>query len=112
MDVITESKKNHLWRKIVWQTNPDEHPLGPFHSVEIYCCEESNGYAVWYVRRLPKDDPRGLASVESGDYLLDFFGKNGRDDALERAVLLANSAPAADQVIQMLDQLAAASKRI
>ena len=112
MHNITESKKNHLWRKIVWQTDPDESPLGPFHHAEVYCCEESNGYAVWYVRRLARDDRRGAASVESGDYLLDFFPKTGRDDALERAVLVANSGSGADEVIAALDKLAAAGKKV
>lgn len=112
MDNISESKKNHLWRKVVWQTNPDDFPLGPFHYVEVYCCEESNGYAVWYVRRLAKDDQRGMAGVESGDYLLDFFSKTRRDDAIERAVLIANSATSEDKLIQALDALAAQSKKI
>ena len=112
MDYIAETKKNHLWRKIVWQTDPDEHPLGPARYVEIYCCEESNGFAVWYVRRLAKDDTRGLANVESGDYMLDFFAKNDRDNALERAVLLANGADNVDKIIASLDQLATKAKRL
>ena len=33
MHNIAESKKNHLWRKVVWHTDPEEHPLGPYHSV-------------------------------------------------------------------------------
>lgn len=112
MDMIAESKKNHVWRKIVWQTDPEEFPLGPYHYIEIYCCEESNGYGVWYVRKLAKDDQRGMPGVESGDYLLDFFPKTGRDDAIERAVLLANSAADAGGVIKTLDQLASHGKRI
>lgn len=112
MQNITESKKNHLWRKIVWQTNPDDFPLGPFHHVEIYCCEESNGYAIWYVRRLARDDQRGVHGVDSGDYLLDFFPRNRRDDALERAVLIANSAASADKIIAALDALAASGKKV
>ncbi len=112
MHDITESKKNHLWRKIVWQTDPDESPLGPFHHAEVCCCEESNGYAVWYVRRLARDDRRGTAGVESGDYLLDFFPPSRRDDALERAVLVANSAADVDQLIAALDKLAAAGKKV
>jgi len=36
----------------------------------VYCCEASNGYSVWYVRRLSKDDHRGLAGTENTDYLL------------------------------------------
>ncbi len=112
MDNITESKKNHLWRKIIWHTDPDEFPLGPFHHVEVYCCEESNGYGVWYVRRLAKDDHRGVRGVDSGDYLLDFFAKNRRDDALERTVLIANSDAATDKIIEALDQLALQGKKV
>ncbi|RJG01751.1 hypothetical protein [Noviherbaspirillum sedimenti] len=112
MHDITESKKNHLWRKLVWQTDPDQSPLGPFHHAEVYCCEESNGYAVWYVRRLAKDDRRGMAGVESADYLLDFFPKTRRDDAIERAVLVANNAVDVDQLIAALDALAAAGKKV
>lgn len=112
MDTIQESKKNHLWRKVVWHTDPEEFPLGPHHYAEIYACEESNGYAIWYVRRLAKDDQRGLSGVESGDYLLDFFPKTGRDDALERAVLIANSAPSQDKIIETLDKVATAGKKI
>ena len=111
MHNIAESKKNHLWRKVVWHTDPDEHPLGPYHSVEIYCCEEANGYSVWYVRKLPKDDPRGAPDVDSGDYLLNFYGKNGRDEAIERAVLVANCDPSADKVIAALDALAKSAQK-
>jgi hypothetical protein len=112
MQNIAESKKNHLWRKVVWQTDPEEFPLGPFHHAEVYCCEESNGYAVWYVRRLAKDDRRGTSGVESGDYLLDFFSKTARDDAIERAVLVANSGATPDEVIASLDKLATAGKKV
>ncbi|MBI1890418.1 MAG: hypothetical protein HYS18_07225 [Burkholderiales bacterium] len=112
MDMITESKKNHVWRKVVWHTDPEQFPLGPYHHIEIYCCEEANGYAIWYVRKLAKDDQRGLAGVESGDYLLDYFPKTGRNDAIERAVLLANSAGTPEQIIKSLDTLAKTSKRV
>lgn len=112
MNNISETKKNHLWRKVIWQTNPDEFPLGPFHHVEVYCCEESNGFAVWYVRRLSKDDQRGVRGTESGDYLLDFFPKTRRDDAIERAVLIANSAAEDERIIEALDQLAAQGKKV
>ncbi|KRB84650.1 hypothetical protein [Noviherbaspirillum sp. Root189] len=111
MHSIPESKKNHLWRKVVWFTDPDEHPLGPHHSVEVYCSEESNGYAVWYVRKLGKDDPRG-GRIDNADYLLHYFPKNARDDAIERAVLIANSDPSADRIIANLDALAAAAQRV
>lgn len=112
MQNIAETKKNHLWRKIVWQTNPDDAPLGPFHHAEVYCCEESNGFAVWYVRRLAKDDRRGMKGVESADYLLDYFPKTQRDEAIERAVLVANSSNDIDQLIGALDTLAAAGKKV
>ncbi len=112
MNNITESKKNHLWRKVIWHTDPDEFPLGPFHHVEVYCCEESNGYAVWYVRRLAKDDQRGIKGLDSADYLLDFFAKNRRDDALERAVLIANSDLSSDKIIEALDTLATQGKKV
>jgi hypothetical protein len=112
MDEIAESKKNHIWRKVVWQTNPDEHPLGPRHYAEVYCCEEANGYAVWYVRKLAKDGQLGLKNVESGDYLLDFFPRTGRDDAIERAVLIANSAGNPEEIIKALDTMAATGKRV
>ena len=107
-----ESKKNHLWRKVIWHTDPDEHPLGPYHSVEVYCCEESNGYAVWYVRRLAKDGGKGVKGVENADYLLNYFSKNGRDAAIERAVLIANGDPSPERVIEALDQLAMAAQRV
>jgi hypothetical protein len=112
MSSIPESKKSHLWRKVIWNTDPEEHPLGPYHSVEIYCCEESNGYAVWYVRKLAKDDTRGGQGIENGDYLLHCFPKMGRDDAIERAVLFAHSAPSADKIIEKLDTLASAAQKV
>jgi hypothetical protein len=112
MQSTPESKKNHLWRKTVWHTDPEEHPLGPYHSAEVYCCEESNGYAVWYVRRLAKDDAKGLQGVENADYLLQYFSKNARDAAIERAVLVANSDPSPDRIIEALDKLAAAAQKI
>jgi len=109
---IPESKKSHVWRKIIWHTDPDEHPLGPYHSAEIYCCEESNGYAVWYVRKLARDDARGAQGVENADYLLQYFPKSGRDDAIERAVLLANCDPSVDRVIGKLDEMAAGAQKV
>ena len=112
MDLIAETKKHHVWRKVVWHTDPELSPLGPHHSAEIYCCEESNGYAVWYVRKLAKDDKRGVPGVESGDYLLDFFPKTGRDAAIERAVLIANGQPDPDNLIKELDNLARAAKKV
>ena len=112
MHSIPETKKGHLWRKVIWHTDPDVHPLGPFHSIEVYCCEETNGYAVWYVRKLAKDDHRGKPGMENGDYLLNYFSKNGRDEAIERAVLIANSAPSGDKVIEALDAIAAAAQKI
>jgi len=111
MDTIPESKKNHLWRKTIWHTDPEEFPLGPHHAVEVYCCEESNGYGVWYVRRLPLDDARNRGT-QNGDYLLNFYGKNARDDALERAVLVANSDASVDNVIAALDELAKTAQKV
>lgn len=112
MHSIPETKKSHLWRKVVWHTDPDVHPLGPYHSIEVYCCEESNGYAVWYVRKLSKDDRRGVAGIENADYLLNYYSKTGRDDAIERAVLIANSDPSADKIIENLDRLAASAQKV
>jgi len=112
MNMIVESKKNHLWRKIVWHTDPDTHPLGPHHAAEVYCCEESNGYSVWYVRRLPKDDTRGSANVDNGDYLLSYFSKSKRDDAIEYAVLAANSKPSVSDTIKALDESAKAAQKV
>ena len=109
---IPESKKNHLWRKTIWYTDPEEFPLGPHHSAEVYCCEESNGYAVWYARRLAKDDSRNVSKVENGDYLLGYFASTKRDDAIEHAVLIANSDSDVDQVISKLDALAKNAQKI
>jgi hypothetical protein len=112
MHSIPETKKNHLWRKVIWHTDPDTHPLGPYHSAEVYCCEESNGYAVWYVRKLSKDDSRSTQGVENADYLLNYYSKNGRDDAIERAVLISHSDASVDKVIYNLDALAAAAQKV
>ncbi len=112
MSLVAESKKNHHWRKTIWHTDPDQYPLGPMHSVEVYCCEESNGYAVWYVRRLGKEDARGVKGVENGDYLLKFYAQSGRDAAIEHAVLLANSSDSAEQIIEKLDALALAGDKV
>lgn len=112
MHLVPETKKNHLWRKIIWHTDPDEHPLGPHHSVEVYCCEETNGYAVWYVRRLAKEDKRGSAEVENGDYLLSYFSKTKRDDAIEKAVLISNSHASTDDILKALDGLAKSAQKI
>lgn len=112
MTPIPESKKNHLWRKTIWHTDPETAPLGPHHSVEVYCCEESNGYAVWYARRLAKDDARNSSGTENGDYLLEYYGKNGRDEAIEHAVLIANSDASTDKVIAALDALAKTARKI
>lgn len=112
MQSTPESKKNHLWRKTVWHTDPEEHPLGPYHSAEVYCCEESNGYAVWYVRRLAKDDAMGIEGVENADYLLNYFPKNARDAAIERAVLIANSDAPPDKVIEALDKLTTGAQKV
>ena len=112
MHSIPENKKNHLWRKVIWHTDPDEHPLGPYHSVEVYCCEESNGFAVWYVRKLPKDDRRGVPGVDNADYLLNFYSRTGRDEAIERAVLISNSDGQVDRVIENLDKLAVSAQKV
>jgi hypothetical protein len=112
MHSIPESKKSHLWRKVVWHTDPDEYPLGPHHSIEVYCCEEANGYAVWYVRKLGKDDARGKPGVDNADYLLRYFSKTGRDDAIEYAVLISHSDPSIAKVIEHLDALAAAAQKV
>jgi len=112
MNQIPESKKNHVWRKTIWHTDPEEFPLGPHHSVEVYCCEESNGYAVWYARRLAKDDARNNTGIENADYLLHYVTKTKRDDAIEQAVLLANSDASVDKVIAALDALARTAQKI
>lgn len=112
MNPVTESKKNHLWRKTLWHTDLDLHPLGPTHCVEVYCSEESNGYAVWYVRRLSKDDERGRKGIENGDYLIGYFGKTRRDEAIEQAVLLAHSHSNIAQLIENLDTRAQAAQKV
>jgi len=112
MHSIPESKKSHLWRKVIWHTDPEEHPLGPHHLAEFYCPEESNGYAIWYVRKLAKDDIRGVTGVDNGDYLLNYYSKNDRDAAIERAVLISNSDPAVDKVVEALDKLTATAHKI
>jgi hypothetical protein len=112
MHSIPETKKNHLWRKTIWHTDPDEYPLGPYHSAEVYCCEESNGYAVWYVRKLSKDGGRGLPGVENADYLLNYYSKNGRDEAIERAVLISNSDPSVEKILENLDRLATNAQKV
>lgn len=113
MHSVPESKKNNLWRKTVWHTNPDEHPLMiAANFVEVYCCEETNGYSIWYIRRLAKDDERGLKGVENADYLLGFYPKVKRDDAIERAVLIAHSDASVEKVIATLDGLAVAGQRV
>jgi hypothetical protein len=112
MHLVPETKKNHLWHKIIWHTNPDEHPLGPHHSIEVYCCEETNGYAVWYVRRLAKDDKRGSPDVENADYLLSYFAPTKRDEAIERAVLISNSHAAPDDILEALDELAKSAQKV
>jgi|SRR5690606_3583936 len=112
MNPIPESKKNHLWRKTIWCTDPEAFPLGPHHSAEIYCCEESNGYAVWYARRLARDDKRNNPQAENGDYLLHYFAANRRDEAIEFAVLHANSDTSPDQVIANLDALVPQAQKV
>ena len=111
-DLIAESKKNHVWRKTVWHTDPDEHPLMAAHSAEVYCCEEANGYAVWYVRKLGKTGPGGIAGVDNGDYLLRFFSKTRRDEAIEWAVLISNSMADVGDVIKSLDQRIADGQKV
>jgi len=101
-----------VWRKTIWHTDPDEHPLGPHHFAEIYCCEETNGYTIWYVRRLAKEDGLGNDDVENADYLLSYFSKNHRDEAIERAVLVSNSHETAGEIIAALDALAKAAQKI
>jgi hypothetical protein len=112
MELIPESKKNHLWRKTIWCTDPDLHPLGPYHFAEVYCSEESNGYAVWYVRRLPKNDDRGKSGIENADYLLGYFSKTSRDMAIERAVMIANCDASTDNIIAALDALAIKAQKV
>lgn len=112
MHSITETKKNHLWRKVIWHTDPDEHPLGPYHSAEVYCCEESNGFAVWYVRKLSKDGSLGMPGVENADYLLNYYSRTNRDNAIERAVLISNSDPSVEKVLENLDKLAVNAQKV
>ncbi len=112
MNLIPESKKSHLWHKVVWHTDPEQYPLGPMHSIEVYCCEEANGYSIWYVRKLAKDDARGRKGLENGDYLLSYFSKNARNAAIERAVLIANGDASVDRVIEALDGLAAGAQKV
>jgi len=111
-NLVPESKKNHIWRKVVWHTDPAERPLGPHHSAEVYCCEETNGYAVWYVRRLAREDRLGDPAVDNADYLLSFFGKTKRDEAIEYAVLAANSHASADEVLLALDRLSKSAQKV
>jgi len=40
------------------------------------------------------------------------LAKNARDAAIERAVLIANSSPSADKVIEALDKLAASAQKV
>jgi hypothetical protein len=112
MNLVPETKKNHVWRKIIWHTDPDDHPLGPHHAAEVYCCEETNGYAVWYVRRLAREDQQGNGDVENGDYLLSYFSKSRRDEAIEHAVLIANSHASADDVLIALDHRAKSAQKV
>ena len=112
MDFIAASKKNHLWRKTVWHTDPDQHPLTGMHSVEVYCCEEANGFGVWYVRKLGLQDEGGLPTVSNGDYLLRYFAQDRRDDAIEWAVLVANSGIDGQASIASLDAAVTAGQRI
>ncbi len=112
MEFVAESKKNHVWRKVFWHTNPDEHPLSAAHSVEVYCCEEANGYAVWYTRKLKRNDGRGLPSIENGDYLMRYFSRLRRDEAIEWAVLIANNPAGVDAVIVGLDELVPAAQKV
>ncbi len=105
-DKIPDGKKNHLWRCTIWHTDPELHPLGPHHSVEIYCCEEANGFAVWYVRKLPQTGPHSASDVENGDYLLSYFGRNRRDDAIAYAVLASTGSESPESQIAALDKLA------
>jgi hypothetical protein len=112
MHNVPETKKNHVWRKVIWHTDLDLHPLGPHHYAEVYCCEETNGYTVWYVRRLSREDKLGNPDGENGDYLLSYFAKDRRDDAIEHAVLIATSDKAANAVISSLDTQAKSAQRL
>ena len=113
--LLAEAKRNHLWRHIVWQTDPELHPLGPRHCAEVYCCEESNGHAVWYVRKLPHADGPAAGSnlqVGNGDYLLAFFGRHQRDEAILHAVTAATGAASAGAQIGALDALARTAQKV
>lgn len=115
---VTEAKRNHLWRHTVWQTDPELHPLGPRHCAEVYCCEESNGHAVWYVRKLPHADggaagaANGTVKVGNGDYLLAYFGRHQRDEAILHAVQAATGAGSAEAQIAVLDAVARSAQKI
>ena len=112
VDSLPEAKRNHLWRCTVWQTDPELHPLGPRHSAEVYCCEESNGYGVWYVRKLSPADMRSAAGVDNGDYLLGYFNRHQRDDAITRAVLVSTGAATPELQITALDALAKDARKV
>jgi len=105
-EAIPEGKKNHLWRCTIWHTDPELHPLGPHHNVEVYCCEESNGFAVWYVRKLPHAGQHSTTGIENGDYLLAYFGRHRRDDAITHAVLASTGSASPELQIAALDELA------
>ena len=49
---------------------------------------------------------------ENGDYLLAYFAKAKRDDAIEHAVLLANGHKSADAVLKSLDDLSKTAQRV
>jgi hypothetical protein len=61
---------------------------------------------------LAKEDKRGNADVESADYLLSYFAKTKRDDAIEYAVLISNSHASADDIIKALDKLAKSAQKV
>ena len=109
---LPDAKRSHLWRHTIWLTDPELHPLGPHHSVEVYCCEEANGYAVWYVRKLPHADARGAHGVDNGDYLLSYFGRDRRDDAITHAVLVSHGAATPEAQIAALDTLAKTVRKL
>jgi len=111
-DAAPEGKKNHLWRHTIWHTDPELHPLGPHHNVEIYCCEESNGFAVWYVRKLPHAGSHTATGVENGDYLLAYFGRGSRDEAITHAVLSSTGCTSSELQIEALDQQARHSRKL
>lgn len=111
-DLLPEVMRQNIWRMTIWQTDPELHPLGPRHSVEVYCCEEANGFAVWYVRRLPHAEQRDLHGVENGDYLLSYFSRDRRDDAITRAVLISHGATTPELQIAALDRLALQAQKV